>query len=294
MTRMERLGYFARAGRAGTKDLLVRAPELSHLPRMKVAVFGAGCLGSACTAELARAGVGEVRILDQDIVDPGTIGRWLLGMSAVGLPKVDVLESFIQTNYPSTTVRTFRHCLGAVRHGDPEEVPDQVILDKMTDGVSLILDTTAEVGVQHLLGDVAAEMSIPYVSVSGTYGAWGGKVVCIRPGITEGCWMCVRWAFNEGKIPEPPSDPGGEVQPHGCGDPTFTGAGFDMRLIALTAVRTVVSTLNVSNDKCYPAMPWDVMTIALRDESGGLVPPSFETHLIAKHPECPICTKIKK
>lgn len=292
MAGIERLGYFARAGRAGTEDLLVRAPELSHLPGAKVAVFGAGCLGSACIAELARAGVGELRILDPDIVDPGTIGRWFLGMSGVGLPKVDVLEGFVQNNYPNTNVRTFRHRLGAVRLGDPEEVSEQVTLDQMTDGVSLILDTTAEVGVQHLLADVAAELKIPFVCVSGTYGGWGGRVICIRPGSSNGCWMCARWAFSEGSIPEPPSDPAGEIQPHGCGDTTFTGAGFDMRLVALTAVRTIVSAMGTAEEKCYPAMPWDVTTISLRDESGGIIPPAFAVHSIEKHPQCPNCTKV--
>jgi hypothetical protein len=30
------------------------------------------------------------------------------------------------------------------------------------------------------------------------------------------------------------------VQPRGCGDPTFTAAGFDMHSLALTAVRAAV------------------------------------------------------
>ena len=71
--------YFARAFRAGPGEASVRTPELRSLGAKTIAQFGVGCLGAASALEFVRAGIGELRILDRDHVDPGTIGRWPLG-----------------------------------------------------------------------------------------------------------------------------------------------------------------------------------------------------------------------
>jgi molybdopterin/thiamine biosynthesis adenylyltransferase len=282
--------YFTKAGRAGRDDLVLRSPELRCLTEKAVAVFGTGCLGAPSALEFARAGVADLRLLDPDRVDPGTIGRWPLGMNIVGLPKVDVLAEFVKRNYPGTTVRPVVHRIGATRFGAEGERSDLDVMEEMTAGVSLIYDATAEIGVQQYLAMTAAELGIPYVSVAGTYGGWGGKVVCIRPEETAGCWMCCRCALDDGTIAEPPSDPDGQVQARGCGDVTFTGAGFDMAQVAMTGVRTAVATLCEGADGGYPAMDWDVTTITLRDESGGVMVPKYDQYSLAKHPECPLCS----
>ena len=66
---------FVKAGRASRRDLTLRMPELTPLADKVVAVFGLGCIGGPSALEFARAGVGELRVLDHDAVDPGTIGR---------------------------------------------------------------------------------------------------------------------------------------------------------------------------------------------------------------------------
>lgn len=281
--------YFTKVGLAGRDDRLLRSPELRCLGDRSVAVFGTGCLGAPSVLEFARAGVGELRLLDPDRVDPGTIGRWPLGMSAVGLLKVNVLAEHIERNYPGTTVRPIVHRIGATRFGAEAERSDLDVMEEMTAGASLIFDATVEIGVQQYLAVTAAEFGIPYVSVAGTYGGWGGKVIRILPGVTAGCWMCCRYTFRDRLIPEPPSDPDGAIQARGCGDVTFTGAGFDMAQVVLTGVRTVVATLCEGTDGGYPAMDWDVTTIMLRDERGGVVVPKYEQYSLAKHPECPQC-----
>ncbi len=282
--------YFARAGRAGVNDLLARSPELCVLREKSLAVFGLGCLGAPSTLEFARAGVGELRIVDRDLVDPGTIGRWPFGLSAAGLPKALVLADFISRNYPSTRLVPVVHCIGGVREPGSEEPSDLEVMGKVTEGASAIYDATAEVGVQHYLSQHARALGIPYIGVVGTYGGWGGKIVSIVPGRTEGCWMCYRYAFESGAIPEPPSDPKGEVQPQGCGDVTFTGAGFDMAQIALAGVRTAVSILCGGENGSYPTAEWDVMTVCFRDGDGKQIAPVFRDFKLAKHPDCSYCS----
>ena len=282
--------YFARAAWAATNGISVRAPELHPLHDRTIAQFGIGCLGGPSALEFARAGVGDLRILDDDHVDPATIGRWPFGLNAAGLPKVDVMAKFIRENYPATQVTPLCHRLGAPRvEGGFRS--DHEIIEQMTAGASILFDATAEMGVQHYLSDVAARMEVPYVAVVGTHGGWGGEVVCITPGLTEGCWMCYRCAVEDGSIPVSPSDPKGKVQPRGCGDVTFTAAGFDMTQVALMAVRTAVAGLCRGAIGGYPAAPWDVLTLQLRDESGQLIVPVTRGHVLGRHARCPRCNE---
>lgn len=281
--------YFSRQGHAGTDDLAARTPELRGLRQKTVAVIGLGCLGAPSSLEFARAGVGELRLLDHDIVDPATSGRWPLGLAAAGLSKVKVIADFLRENYPSTNVVPLRHCIGSVRESSGEAKSESVVIDEFVVGASLIYDATAEVGVQHFLSSLAKEQGIPYVAVVGTYGAWGGKVVSIVPGRAKGCWLCYRYACETGEMEEPPSDPAGKVQPRGCAEVTFTGAGFDMVDVAIAGVRTAIAVLSQDGEGGYPAAPWDVMTMAFRDESGKLIVPQLRGYELQRHPRCPLC-----
>lgn len=125
--------------------------------------------------------------------------------------------------------------------------------------------------------------------MSGTYGGWGGKVLRILPNQLSGCWLCYRYACENGTIPEPPSDLSGEIQPAGCADPTFTGSGFDMLQVALQGVRVAISALCAGYEGGYPSMSWDVTLISLRSEDGLLIPPTYNTYEIPPDESCPYC-----
>ena len=285
--------YFSRAGRSGRDAVQERTPELRPLAKRTVALFGLGCVGAPSAMELARAAVGELRVLDHDHVDPATTGRWPFGLSAAGLRKAEVITEAITKDYPSTSVTGIVHRLGGVRAPKAGARTDGDVLRQMTEGASLIYDATAELGVHHLLSDRALELGLPYIGVVGTQGGWGGKVFRVLPDRTEGCWMCYRLACEDGTIPEPPADPKGTVQPVGCADPTFTGAGFDMAQVALTGVRIAVATLCGGTASGYPEAAWDVLHIALRADDGKLIAPAFAEHIIKRHAQCPRCRERK-
>ena len=276
----ERAAYFVRPQRAGAEDLRARAPELAGLAGKVVAHFGLGCIGAVSAVELAKAGVGELRLLDHDIVDAGTVLRWYLGLPYAAFGKTETITNFVRAHYPLTSVIGYPARIGST----PNE---REILLKMVDGASLVYDATAEPGVSYFLSELARRSGIPYVGVSGTQGGWGGVVARLRPG-TTGCGYCLERAKTEGRIPAAPADPAGDVQPAGCDDPTFTGAGFDLASIALTGVRTAVATL-LDGTGGYPAAPNDVTVVALRDTGGKLIQPTFTGIDCAPYPDCPVC-----
>lgn len=281
-----------RTSRVGPSDLFERLPELQGVENHSVAVFGLGCIGAPSAIELAKAGIGELRILDGDFVDPGTVRRWPVGLSAAGLRKVDVIKQLLRRDYPYTKVKPFDVRLGGTVLGPipPVYKSDLKIVSEMVEGMSLIYDATAEYGVQSFLSQIARNCGIPYISVDGTQGGWGGRICRILPGTDKPCWACFISALGV-TIRPPPAAPNatGVIQPEGCGEPTFTGAGFDLAQLALSGVRMAVSTLCAGAEERYPKTDWDVMIVAFRNGSGRLIRPRFRTYKLKRNPECPVC-----
>ncbi len=276
---------FVRASRAGRQDLIARIPELTHLKGRIITIVGLGCLGAPSVLDFARCGVGELRIIDFDIVEAGTIMRWPFGLKSIGRQKTEVIEEFLNDNYPFTKVVPFSHRIGAVRL--PNNLSsDLEVLETALKGTDLIYDASAEQGLHDFLTDLSAELKLPYIAIWTTFGAWGGTLVRIRPGKTEGCWLCFLNSLNDGSIPTPYSDPLGEVQPMGCASPTFTGASFDTGTIALGGVRLAVSSLTEQDENSYPSIEWDIAVINLRDELGNITVPSWNTYKLKKHSAC--------
>ncbi|MGK2860240.1 MAG: ThiF family adenylyltransferase [Thermoanaerobaculia bacterium] len=273
--------YFARPARAGVEDLYARAPELAGLRNETIAHFGLGCIGAPSAVEFAKAGIGALRILDHDVVETGTALRWPLGLPVVGGRKTEIISNFLKSHYPLTRVSSYVARLGSTRG-------ERRALEGMLDGASLVYDAIAEPGASYFLADLARHHGIPYVGVSGTPGGWGGNVARLRPDGGTGCWYCLERAKDEGLVPAAPADPVGMIQPAGCEDPTFTGAGFDLLMIALAGVRTAVATL-VEGAQGYPASPSDITVIAFRDAKGGLIQPQFIGFDLHPYPDCPAC-----
>jgi hypothetical protein len=266
-------GYsYVRAGRAGREDLIARAPELRDINNATIVVAGLGCNGGISAMELAKAGPKELRLVDHDFLDAGTLLRWYLGVRVAGLRKATVLAGLIDEHYPLTKAVPFVHRIGG--NGAMLEIAE---------GASLIYDATAEPGISYFLAELARHQRIPYIHVSGTQGGWGGVIVRLTE--KTGCWYCLEASRVAGRIPAPPADISGNVQPAGCSDPTFTGAGFDLATIALAGVRTAVSTLSTT----YPSHAWDVMIISLRDEHGSLIAPRYDTYELPRDPACLVC-----
>ena len=284
--RSREMFYLARAGRAGRTDLESRTPELKPLAKKKIAVVGLGCVGAPSALEFARAGISELRLLDHDYLEPGTVSRWPLGLAAAGLPKTEALKHFIREHYPYTKVEIWTHMVGSASE---QKESDLSVLNNLLQDIDLLYDATAEVGIQHLLSDLAKEKHIPYVSVFTTPGAWGAWVTRIRPGITKGCWMCLQHFWEDRAIPLPPEDSKELVQPAGCAAPTFTGAGFDIMEAVLAGVRVSVSTLCLEQTDAYPSIDWDVAILSLRDANGRAIPARWETFSLERHGSCEVC-----
>jgi molybdopterin/thiamine biosynthesis adenylyltransferase len=280
--------YIARGDRLSAADLAERIPSLAGLQGKTVALVGLGALGAPLSIELARAQVGELRMLDHDVVEAGTIVRWPFGLGAVGYRKTAVLSGFIGSDYPYTRVRTFEQPIGLVP-ASADEAPAQSeaeMLSEFLDGVDLVIDATAEIGVQQLLAALADEAGIPQVFVSATEGGWGGIVARVVPGLT-GCWYCLQKRIADKSIVAPPQAETGMLQPRGCSAPTWTGTSFDALPLIAQATRTATFTLLGGRHAAHPA---DVFVCAQRaDTAADLGAPEWTQYALEPHVECEAC-----
>jgi len=86
-------------------QLLLGAEAMKTLSSSYVAVFGIGGVGSFSAEALARSGVGEIALFDDDTVCLTNINRQLIATtSTVGKPKVEVMRDRILDINPSCKV----------------------------------------------------------------------------------------------------------------------------------------------------------------------------------------------
>ena len=278
--RLHEDAYVVRGNRLTPADLGDRIPKLAPLREARISLLGLGALGAPLALELARNQVGELRLLEHDHVEASQIVRWPFGLDAVGAPKLEAIAGWIERGYPYTRVDRFQHRLGQTalersnRSEDEGDLLKRFLLD-----ASLVIDATAELGVQQLISDFACEF--PQVYVTATEGARGGQVALIVPG-RGGCWYCWKRHLLDGSIPLPPADADGTVQPRGCASPTFTGAGFDLLPITAQAVRVAAGALAPG------ASHTSTVAVCAFPETP-IRPPEWSFHPIAVHEDCPRC-----
>ncbi|MDO4583224.1 MAG: tRNA threonylcarbamoyladenosine dehydratase [Planctomycetia bacterium] len=86
---------------------LVGAEGMAKLHRAKVLVVGLGAVGSYAVEGLARAGVGHLRLVDFDVIQPSNINRQLYALeSTLGKRKCDVARSRVLDIYPDCQVES--------------------------------------------------------------------------------------------------------------------------------------------------------------------------------------------
>lgn len=93
------------------KDELESMMMARHTPRVhsevkkgKVAVAGLGGLGSNIAVMLARVGVGQLLLVDFDVVEPSNLNRQCYSISHLGMPKTAALKKQIQEINPFVKV----------------------------------------------------------------------------------------------------------------------------------------------------------------------------------------------
>ena len=142
-----------------------------------VAVVGAGGIGCPAIQYLAAAGIGRLRIVDDDAVGLDNLQRQVLfGTPDVGRPKAEVAAEAVRRLNPDVAVEGVRERIGA---------PNVAAL---LGGVDLVLDGSDNFATRLLVSDFCTAARIPLVSAAvgqfqvqvATWRGWEAGRPCYR------------------------------------------------------------------------------------------------------------------
>lgn len=139
-------------------EMLIGKEGIKKLSNAKVAIFGIGGVGSYVAEALARSGVGNFILVDNDKVTITNINRQIIATTkTIGQYKVDLMEERILDINPNAKIETYKTFY----------MPDckEKILDN---SVSYVVDAIDTVTAKIFLIEEATRLSIPVISSMGT------------------------------------------------------------------------------------------------------------------------------
>ena len=160
---------FAGIGEQGQERLLASSAVL----------VGCGAIGAAAANLLVRAGVGRIRVVDRDFVEPSNLQRQVLFDEAdarEALPKAVAAERKLRSINASVAVE------GVVADINPHNA-EELFAD-----FDLILDGTDNFETRFLVNDFAVKSGKPWIYAAAV--ASYGLTMAIRPGVTA-CLACM-------------------------------------------------------------------------------------------------------
>ncbi len=160
-----------------------------RLEAARVAIVGAGGLGSPSAFYLAAAGVGTLRIADDDVVDRSNLQRQILHTdSRIGAAKVESAAATLSALNPRTRLEPFA-----------ERVTSDNV-ERLLDGIDVVIDGADNFPVRYLLNDACIKLGKALV-----YGAvhrFEGQVSVFDAGRRRGVAPCYRCLFPQPPPPE--------------------------------------------------------------------------------------------
>jgi adenylyltransferase/sulfurtransferase len=147
------------------------------LAKSKVAVVGAGGLGTVSSLYLTLAGVGYIRLIDQDTIETHNLHRQILyNPDDLHYPKTEVAAKRLEKQNPLVTV---------------EAVPENVNagnVERLLKGVDCVVDGLDNMVTRYLVNRACVKLKIPYV-FGAAIGIEGNLSVFAPP--ETGCLECL-------------------------------------------------------------------------------------------------------
>ena len=236
---------FAGIGEEGQKRLMSAS----------AVIVGCGAIGAATANLLVRAGIGRLRIVDRDFVEPSNLQRQTLfdeGDAREALPKAVAAERKLRAVNSGVAVE------GVVADLAPKNVEELLL------GFDLILDGTDNFETRFLINDVAVKNRRPWIYAAAV--ASYGLTVTIRPGLTP-CLACLLESDSPGQGLEETCD-------------TIGVLGPIVNLIASLEVAEAMKLLAGREEALHGRL------ISCDVWSG-----RFQSVRVARNPECRVCAR---
>lgn len=229
----------------------IGGPGQQALLSSKVVIVGAGGLGGPVALYLAAAGVGQITLIDDDIIERSNLQRQIQFQdSDIGKGKAEVMVSRLVAQNPDVTAKAVKQRL------TPENA------ERLLSGHDLILDGVDNFQTRFDINEASLRLGTPLVS--GALGRWDGQV-CAFLGKGNGpCYRCL--------VPEIPP------QAETCSEVGVVGAlaGIIGSTMALETIKILVKAEPTLQNKLWIYEGLDTR---------------HRTLTLPKDPECPACGK---
>ncbi len=148
-----------------------------RLVKSRVAVVGTGGLGAVSSLYLALAGVGYIRLIDQDTVEVQNLHRQIIYTSAdLHYPKAEIAAKRLQELNPLIQTEAFTENVNAGN------------VERLLSGVDCVVDGLDNMVTRYLVNRICVKLKIPYV-FGAAIGIEGNLSVFLPP--ETGCLECL-------------------------------------------------------------------------------------------------------
>lgn len=217
----------------------IGGPGQQRLKAANIAIVGAGGLGAPAALYLAAAGVGHLRLIDDDTVSLDNLQRQIIFRSTdIGAHKVDRAQAALAALNDNVTVEIERQRLNTEN------------ASYLLRGVDIVLDGTDDFETRFAVNAAARELGAPLVS--GAVGRWDGQVATFARG--GPCYRCF--------VPEAPPDA------ETCARVGVVGAltGVIGSLMALEAIKIITEAGEplIGRVMLFDGLSGDARTVTLK------------------------------
>jgi adenylyltransferase/sulfurtransferase len=167
----------------------------------RATVVGCGAIGAAAANLLVRAGVGTVKIIDRDFVEPSNLQRQTLFDES---DAVNALPKAVAAEHKLRSINSGVEVKGVVADLSPRNT------EELLSGCDLILDGTDNFETRFLINDFALKSGGPWIYAAAV--ASYGLTMTIRPGLTP-CLACLLESGNSSHSLEETCDTIGVLGP---------------------------------------------------------------------------------
>ena len=272
----------------------IATPEypLGIIIKKNVAIIGLGSGGSLIALYLAKSGIGNLTLIDGDVIMDHNIVRHICSLKDVGRYKTLAAKDYILDRVPTIKITTVEKPFSR------ENKNIEAFFDSLLSKVDLIVSATGDNIMNETINEFGYKRNIPIIFAGAFEKITGGIMIRIDPRKESICYKCIYKKYGDDTIFQKPQiidknyikNYGRDVKDM----LTQPGLGIDIDLITLPTVKFILSTLLAEKDidESFKSDIYYWFNKNLPDRKIETFVLYQEDRILEKIPDCHICSKI--
>jgi molybdopterin/thiamine biosynthesis adenylyltransferase len=272
----------------------IATPEypLGIIIKRNVAIIGLGSGGSLIALYLAKSGIGNLTLIDGDVIMDHNIVRHICSLKDVGRYKTLAVKDHILERVPTIKITTVEKPFSR------ENKNIEAFFDYLLSKVDLIVSATGDNIMNETINEFGYKRNIPIIFAGAFEKITGGIMIRIDPRKKSICYKCIYKKYGDDKTFQKPQiidknyikNYGRDVKDM----LTQPGLGIDIDLITLPAVKFILSTLLAEKDidESFKSDIYYWFNKNIPDRKVETFVLYQEDRILEKISDCNICSKI--